>query len=388
MKRFDCHGEINIIVDLEMKTASVNVVHEMLHELPKEVSVPKCVKDFINENINLLPKEIYARLVENGMDPEIRQNQIYFWWTKFGETRYKRDSDAFLSAKALLEKYNCIKILDINLPVYAIAFETGLHQMLIENNILIKEFGIDATYNTNNLGFELYVIHAEVNGAGFPLAYLFLEHNGKCGDGIRTEIITKFVLQLKEKGLDPEFILTDKDWAQIKACHSTWPNAKIQLCRWHINRAITMRLQSDQIVTRDTYNGYTAHKIFSFIDLKFCQPLMVPRNTKFCPKELRKSCWNLMDIHLHQHVLIPDNNEMQVSNKKIWTNAVYEMYSFCFQHNLPWLWSYMWREWYSDSHWFLWMRAGYDSKISILKTTMFVEAHWKVLKRDFLYKFF
>jgi hypothetical protein len=34
------------------------------------------------------------------------------------------------------------------------------------------------------------------------------------------------------------------------------------------------------------------------------------------------------------------------------------------------------------------MRAGYDSKISVLKTTMFVEAHWKVLKRDFLYKFF
>lgn len=145
MKRYDCHGEINIVVNLEMKIASVNVVHEILHELLKEVSVPKCVKDFIGENIDLLPKEIYARLVENGLDPEIRQNQIYFWWTKLGETRYKRDSNAFLSAKALLEEYNCIKILDINSPVHAIAFETGLHQMLIENDILIKEFGIDAT---------------------------------------------------------------------------------------------------------------------------------------------------------------------------------------------------------------------------------------------------
>ncbi|CAB4442178.1 unnamed protein product [Rhizophagus irregularis] len=260
MKRFDCCGEINIIINLEMKTTLVNVIHKILHELPKEVSIPKCVKDFISENIDLLPKEIYARLVENGSDPEIRQNQIYFWWSKLGETRYKRDSNSFLSAKTLLEEYNCIKILDIDLPVQAIAFETRLYQMLIENNILIKEFGIDAnksinnhmiscTYNTNNLGFELYVIHAEVDGAGFPLAYLFLEHNGKCGDSIRTKMITKFVLQLKEKGLDPEFILTDKDWAQIKACHSTWPKAKIQLCRWHINRAITTRLQSDKIVT-------------------------------------------------------------------------------------------------------------------------------------------
>jgi hypothetical protein len=131
-----------------------------------------------------------------------------------------------------------------------------------------------------------------------------------------------------------------------------------------------------------------AHQRFSFIDPKFIQPLMIPRNTKFCPKELRESCWNLMNIHLHQHTLIPNKNEMHESNEKIWANAVYEMYQFCHQHNLPWLWSYMWREWYSENHWFLWMRAGYDSKISVLKTTMFVEAHWKVLKRDFLYKFF
>ena len=152
------------------------------------------------------------------------------------------------------------------------------------------------------MGFELYVIHAEVNGTGFPLAYLFLENNGKCGDSIRTEIITKFVLQLKEKGLDPEFILTDKDWSQIKACHSTWPKAKIQLCRWHINRAITTRLQSDKMVARDTYNGYMVYQLFSFIDPKFIQPLMIPHNTKFCPKELRKPCWNLMNIHLYQHI--------------------------------------------------------------------------------------
>ncbi|GES77469.1 hypothetical protein GLOIN_2v1847703 [Rhizophagus clarus] len=97
--------------------------------------------------------------------------------------------------KALLEEYNCIKILDINLPVRAIAFETGLHQMLIENNILIKEFGINII----------------LNGTGFSLAYLFLEYNAKYDDSISTEIITKFVLQLKEKELDPEFILTDKD---------------------------------------------------------------------------------------------------------------------------------------------------------------------------------
>src|SRR5581483_10711582 len=45
-------------------------------------------------------------------------------------------------------------------------------------------------------------------------------------------------------------------------------------------------------------------------------------------------------------------------------------------------------EWYCPERWKLWLRAGCSNKISILKTNMFVEAHWKVLKRDFLYKFF
>ena len=73
----------------------------------------------------------------------------------------------------------------------------------------LNYFKID---NTNNLGFELYILHSEVDRTDFFLAYLFLEHNGKCGNSIRTEIITKFVLQFKEKGLDSEFILIDKDW--------------------------------------------------------------------------------------------------------------------------------------------------------------------------------
>jgi len=27
-------------------------------------------------------------------------------------------------------------------------------------------------------------VHAEIDGMGFPLAYLFLENNGNCGNGI------------------------------------------------------------------------------------------------------------------------------------------------------------------------------------------------------------
>ena len=51
------------------------------------------------------------------------------------------------------------------------------------------------------------------------------------------------------------------------------------------------------------------------------------------------------------------------------------MYDFCYQNFLPWLWVYLWNEWYSQKRWILWFRAGCNDKILILKTNMFVEAH-------------
>lgn len=36
----------------------------------------------------------------------------------------------------------------------------------------------------NNLKFELYVVHAKVDGIGVPLAYLFIENNGNCSNGV------------------------------------------------------------------------------------------------------------------------------------------------------------------------------------------------------------
>ncbi|PKY42642.1 hypothetical protein RhiirA4_316122 [Rhizophagus irregularis] len=48
--------------------------------------------------------------------------------------------------------------------------------------------------NTNNLKFELYVVHAEVDGMGVPLAYLFIENNGNCSNSIQTEVIIDFNL--------------------------------------------------------------------------------------------------------------------------------------------------------------------------------------------------
>ncbi|PKY52639.1 hypothetical protein RhiirA4_470401, partial [Rhizophagus irregularis] len=65
----------------------------------------------------------------------------------------------------------------------ALGFLTKFWDILKNSQFKISEIGVDATYNTNNLKFELYVVHAEIDGMGFPLAYLFLE-NGNCGGDI------------------------------------------------------------------------------------------------------------------------------------------------------------------------------------------------------------
>ena len=77
------------------------------------------------------------------------------------------------------------------------------------------------------MGFELYNLHAEMNGTGFPLSYLFVENNGQCKGGIRTGILQRFLTIFVIEGLNPTFFLTDEDFAQMNAARFTWPHSKI-----------------------------------------------------------------------------------------------------------------------------------------------------------------
>jgi hypothetical protein len=233
--------------------------------------------------------------------------------------------------------------------------------------------------------YELYVLHAEFDGTGFPLAYLFLEGNGQTGNGVRTYIITEFCKQMRDQeNIYPQFLLSDKDFAQISAAQMTWPTTKVQLCQWHLLRAVKTKLKNSKLPKQMSYSNIAANNQFSFIDPNF---MPITEQQVFCPKEYHDHIINLVKKHLHRHPLIPAESGQYLTKEEIYRNAVEEMYNFCKESNLPWLWAYMWKEWYAKEHWILWARSASNS-ISILKTTMFVEGHWKVIKRDFLYKFF
>ena len=82
---------------------------------------------------------------------------------------------------------------------------------------------------TNALKYELYTIICQIDEAG--LSSIFFLDNTKKNNGIRFSILIKFFQELKNLGLKHiEYFLTDKDFSQINATQTVWPNAKIQIC--------------------------------------------------------------------------------------------------------------------------------------------------------------
>ena len=63
MERFDCHSTIKITIGPRNNIAKLVLKHELIHAPPKDITVPQNIKEYIKENIDLLPQKIYAQLL-------------------------------------------------------------------------------------------------------------------------------------------------------------------------------------------------------------------------------------------------------------------------------------------------------------------------------------
>ena len=98
--------------------------------------------------------------------------------------------------------------------------------------------------NTNLKHLELYTILREYDNASFPLSYCLLSTMATTELGKRTKALTAWGTALREKyRVIPQFVHIDKDMAEIVSCRKTWSQAKIQLCWWHLHKAVRTRLQ-------------------------------------------------------------------------------------------------------------------------------------------------
>ncbi|CAB4444165.1 unnamed protein product [Rhizophagus irregularis] len=297
----------------------------MLHPRPSHIKTSSEIKKFIQENINCSASEICHQVREcqiNGYE-SITIQQIYYWWSIESHKIYCRHSDPLLSTKILLEESNLeiiVNSLDSSLP--ALGFLTTLFDRLIYNKF--DAIVIDATYGTNNLSWELYAIMGVIDGTGFPLSYLLISA-GKNRN--ITEILTYWMQALKERNLRYfPFILTDKDFSEINASKTVWPEAHLQLCMWHVQRAIKQRLASNKKGVYYSYNPRIAHEECSLIDPNW-GIVNNSNSTIFCPLDLRKTVIKLVENHSSRHMLLPKSDgTFIIDANEIWKECISEMF--------------------------------------------------------------
>ncbi|CAG8707737.1 19544_t:CDS:2 [Racocetra persica] len=87
------------------------------------------------------------------------------------------------------------------------------------------------------------------------------------------------LLDINENDDDPQKLSKtiakslDKDYKQISAAQKIWTNAKVQICLWHIKRALKKRLADNTSPKTITYSSYSVNQVFEFIDIEF-YPIM------------------------------------------------------------------------------------------------------------------
>ncbi|KDQ06604.1 hypothetical protein BOTBODRAFT_181423 [Botryobasidium botryosum FD-172 SS1] len=95
----------------------------------------------------------------------------------------------------------------------------------------IREVAIDSAWGTNRAGHEIFVLLGEAYGSGMPLGYILIKSIGRSKPDSKTSLLVQFLQHFRDQyTLDPKFTLSDKDFAEIGACQTVWPDAKHQLC--------------------------------------------------------------------------------------------------------------------------------------------------------------
>ncbi|CAG8759367.1 299_t:CDS:2, partial [Gigaspora rosea] len=361
--RYACEGLLSIAINLTSNCANIKLSHKQLHQRPKYTMVSEQVKQYVRKNLVLRASELHHEIISKKLDgfETLTIDQVYFWWAREASKYYRRHENQYQSAKLLLHEKGFKVILDLNQPTHVFGFLTSFFNKL--PHIAFETIMVDATYNTNQLKYELYAVMAIIDGTGFPILYCFIE-SGK-GRDIRAAIITSWFKFLYENGLkEVKTILSDKDFAQISSGMTIWKNVEIQLCKWHLRRAIEQKLSSKFSNISSNYNAITAHQQCSKINPTWqpTQSTNLGSKKVFLEASLRKEILEYIDTHFHRHMLIPTADKVFVStSNEIWYQAVNEIFQYCYHRNLFHVWCYLWQEWYRWDRWCLWALSAHKN---------------------------
>jgi MULE transposase domain len=114
---------------------------------------------------------------------------------------------------------------------------------------------------------ELFAAVTDMLGEGLPLSYLFITTEANAAPQTKQKALIAWMEAIRSLGIEPQFTLSDKDQSEINALQEVWPDAKHQLCLWHILRALKWRLSQNQ--PPGPYNALEAHSKYLVIDPAF-----------------------------------------------------------------------------------------------------------------------
>lgn len=248
-----------------------------------DVSTPPEAVQFMKNMVFCPPTSVVAKVQKQW--PHLRAKQIYRLWTQLSVDMWRRDPNPMVSAKKFIEEWPEADLWEFEMPKGVVALAWGMKGIGERIGKAIVETGIDATCtctsrysitantrlldNTNQGELELYALLGEYDNAGYPLAYMLLSTASSIADKKRTIALTKFLQAVRDNyHVNPRFNHVDKDFAEIAALKTVWPDAKIQICWWHLKRALNQRTCKAKLSTTP-YNPEDAKREFAFVDVNF-----------------------------------------------------------------------------------------------------------------------
>lgn len=224
------------------------------------------IQELINSRVSTkTPSEIYREIRDIPEGKLVTRHQVYYLWQKANAKLWQRDSDPLASAQILLSESGDYKghyrvLTAGNVRALGFFASKPIRRLAKNNGQLV----LDSTFGTNNSGLDLFVVLAEVEGIGVPLAYCLVEllrpqsdsrQKSQCraDPGAMIYIIQQFLGELKQFGLHLSCFAIDKDQAEIAAVPTVWPKVKIQLCYWHVKRAVSTKLNSSKSTSGQNY---------------------------------------------------------------------------------------------------------------------------------------
>ncbi|CAG8852976.1 35153_t:CDS:2, partial [Gigaspora margarita] len=195
LPRYTCEGSVLITIKRSHGLAYI-CLHHLPHPQPRSIAVSSEIKEYIQQNKLLTVPQIYHNIKTLGLNGYIyvTRQQIYYWCKRLGINEYKMAEDQIESTIQYLLQQTMFKLIIQQLTI--IAFTTPLFDVFPKEQITV--IAVDATYNTNWLKYELYMILGIIDGAGFPLTHLLLKPDQ---EEKHSKILLNWFYLIKEQGI-------------------------------------------------------------------------------------------------------------------------------------------------------------------------------------------